>query len=327
MSKYIIKRILWMIPIILGVLLIVFSISYFTPGDPVKAILGTGYTPEAYAAKRAELGLDQPFLIQFVNYILDLLKGDMGVSYTYGHSVGGEIAARIWITLRIGILSVIVTAALGIPTGILSATHQYSAMDNIITVVTLFFAGMPAFWLALVSILIFSLNLRMLPATGLEHWYSYILPVLANALPSVANVARMARSSTLEVIRMDYIRTARAKGLKEGVVIRRHVLKNALVPVVTVVGMQMGFVMAGSVIVESIFSIPGLGSYMMTGINNRDYPVINATVLVLAISVCVMNLLVDIAYAYIDPRIKAQYENNSKRKKQIQELKAEGASE
>jgi len=316
-----------MIPIILGVLLIVFTISYFGPGDPVKAILGTGYTPEAYAAKRIELGLDQPFIVQYVKYIIDLLRGDMGVSYTYGHAVSGEIAARVGITLKIGILSVIVTAALGIPAGILSATHQYSATDNIVTVISLFFAGMPGFWLALVSILLFSLTLRWLPATGLEHWYSYILPVLANALPSVANVARMTRSSTLEVIRMDYIRTARAKGLKEGVVIRRHVLKNALVPVVTVVGMQMGFVMAGSVIIESIFSIPGLGSYMMTGINNRDYPVINATVLILAISVCVMNLIVDIAYAYIDPRIKAQYESNSKRKKQIQQIKAGEASE
>ena len=246
----------------------------------------------------------------------------MGVSYTYGHSVAGEISTRIGITLKIGILSVIVTAALGIPTGLISAVRQYSAADNILTVLSLFFAGMPGFWLALVSILLFSLTLRWLPATGLDHWYSYILPVLANALPSVANVGRMTRSSTLEVIRMDYVRTARAKGLKEGIVIRRHVLKNALVPVVTVIGMQMGFVMAGSVIVESIFSIPGLGSYMMTGINNRDFPVINATVLVLAISVCVMNLLVDIAYAYIDPRIKAQYENTSKRKKKVREIKA-----
>lgn len=326
MLKYIIKRVLWMIPIILGVLLIVFTISYFTPGDPVKAILGTGYTPEAYAEKRLELGLDQPFFVQFVNYVIDLLHGDMGVSYIYGHSVAGEIATRVGITLKIGVMGVIVTAALGIPAGIISATHQYSVLDSSVTVISLIFAGMPGFWLALVSVLLFSLTLRWLPATGLEHWYSYILPVLANALPSVANVARMARSSTLEVIRMDYIRTARAKGLKEGVVIRRHVLKNALVPVVTVVGMQMGFVMAGSVIVESIFSIPGLGSYMMTGINNRDYPVINATVLVLAISVCVMNLLVDIAYAYIDPRIKAQYENTSKRKKKIQAIKAEEAS-
>lgn len=326
MAKYIIKRLLWMIPIILGVLLIVFTISYFTPGDPVKTILGTGYTEEAYYALRSELGLDQPFFVQFFNYVVDLVtKFDMGVSYTYGTSVSAEIITRVGITLKLGVLSVIVTAALGIPAGIISATHQYSALDNTVTVASLFFAAMPGFWLALVSILIFSLKLRWLPATGLDHWYSYILPVLTNALTSVANVARMARSSMLEVIRMDYIRTARAKGLKENVVIRRHALKNALVPVVTVVGMQMGFVMAGSVIVESIFSIPGLGSYMMTGINNRDYPVINATVLVLAISVCLMNLVVDLAYAYIDPRIKAQYEGGSKAKKRLAQRKGAAA--
>ncbi len=327
MAKYIIKRLLWMIPIILGVLLIVFTISYFTPGDPVKAILGTGYTEEAYIAKRAELGLDQPFLVQYVKYVVDLVtKFDLGVSYTYGHDVAGEIIARIWTTFKLGFLSVIVTALLGIPTGIISATHQYSLLDNGITVLSLFFAAMPGFWLALVGILIFSLNLEWLPATGLEGWTSYILPVLTNALTSVANVARMARSSTLEVIRMDYIRTARAKGLKERTVIWRHVLKNAMIPVVTVVGMQMGFVMAGSVVIESIFSIPGLGSYMMTGINNRDYPVINATVLVLAICVCLMNLVVDVAYAYIDPRIKAQYENSKKRQKKMRQLHSEEAT-
>ncbi len=326
MFKYILKRLLWMIPIILGILLIVFTISYFTPGDAVKNILGTGYTEEAYIAKRAELGLDQPFIIQYINYVVNLVtKFDLGTSYTYGHAVSGEIASRFMVTFKIGLLSVLATAILGIPTGVISATHQYSLLDNSVTLLSLFFAAMPGFWLALVSILIFSLNLKLLPASGLQHWYSYILPVLTNALPSVASVSRMARSSTLEVLRMDYVRTARAKGLAESKVLTRHVLKNAMIPVITVVGMQMGYVMAGSVIVEAIFSIPGLGSYMLTGINNRDFPVINATVLVLAISVCVMNLVVDIAYAFIDPRIKAQYENTSKKKKKLTATMEKGA--
>ena len=174
---------------------------------------------------------------------------------------------------------------------------------------------MPNFWLALVAILLFSLKLRWLPATGFGTVQQLILPVLTNALTSVAVVARMTRSSMLEVIRQDYIRTARAKGLREGTVIRRHALKNALIPVLTVVGMQMSMVMGGSVIVETIFSIPGLGAYMMAGINARDYPVINGCVVVLSLSICVMNLLVDIAYAYVDPRIRAQYERPKKKQK------------
>lgn len=327
MFKYILKRILWMIPILLGIILIVFTISYFTPGDPVKAILGTGYTEELAVLKRAELGLDRPFIIQYIEYVVDLVtKFDMGTSYAYGHAVSKEIIARIWVTFRIGVLSVIATAALGIPIGIISGTKQYSIIDYAVTLFSLFFAAMPGFWLALVCVIIFALYLQVLPATGLDHWYSYILPVMTNALTSVATVARMARSSTLEVYRADYIRTARAKGLKESKVITRHVLKNALVPVITVVGMQMGYVMAGSVIIENIFAIPGIGSYMLTGIVNRDYPIINSTVLVLAVCVCVMNLVVDIAYAYIDPRIKAQYESTSRRMKKLEQAKDEEAA-
>ena len=172
---------------------------------------------------------------------------------------------------------------------------------------------MPNFWLALLCILLFSLKLGWLPATGFGTWKQLVLPVVTNALTSVAVVARMARSSMLEVIRQDYIRTARAKGLREGTVIRRHALKNSLIPVLTVIGMQMSMVMGGSVIIETIFSIPGLGAYMMAGINARDYPVINGCVLVLSLSICVMNLLVDIAYAYVDPRIRSQYETRKKK--------------
>ena len=219
------------------------------------------------------------------------------------------------ITFEIGILGVLLTIILGVPFGVLSATKQYSVLDYSVTTLSTLFAAMPNFWLALVAILLFSLKLRWLPATGFGTVQQLILPVLTNALTSVAVVARMTRSSMLEVIRQDYIRTARAKGLREGTVIRRHALKNALIPVLTVVGMQMSMVMGGSVIVETIFSIPGLGAYMMAGITARDYPVINGCVVVLSLSICVMNLLVDIAYAYVDPRIRAQYERPKKKQK------------
>ncbi len=314
MARYIIKRLLWMIPVVLGVLLIVFFISYITPGDPVKIILGSNYTEEMYEAKTQELGLDKPFLVQYGRYVADLVtKGSMGTSYTYGQPVSAQIVSRIGITMEIGLLGVLLTIIIGVPIGVVSATKQYSVLDYSVTTLSTLFAAMPNFWLALLCILLFSLKLGWLPATGFGTWKQLVLPVVTNALTSVAVVARMARSSMLEVIRQDYIRTARAKGLREGTVIRRHALKNSLIPVLTVIGMQMSMVMGGSVIIETIFSIPGLGAYMMAGINARDYPVINGCVLVLSLSICVMNLLVDIAYAYVDPRIRSQYETRKKK--------------
>lgn len=297
-----------MIPIILCIVFIVYSISYFAPGDPVKTMLGSSYSPETYEAKVIELRLDRPFLVQFFDYVWGLVtRLDFGISYTYGHSVGAEIAARIGNTITLAVLSVIVTVALGIPLGLLSATKQYSVLDYIVTALSTFFAAMPGFWLALMAMLLFSLHLGWLPAMGLGTWKHWVLPVASTALSAVAAVARMARSSMLEVIRQDYIRTARAKGLKESVIIKKHALKNALIPVITIVGMQLSMLMGGTVITESIFTIPGIGTYLLKGINARDYPVINGCMIIIAVSVCLMNLLVDVCYAYIDPRIKAQY--------------------
>lgn len=316
MAKYILKRILWIVPVCLGVLLIVFSISYFAPGDPVMSMLGaSGYTPEAYASLKHELGLDQPFFAQYFRYIVNIMtKFDFGNSYTYGHAVSGEIISRIGITVKLGVLSVIVTTLIGVPFGVISATKQYSAMDYSVTVGSLFFAAMPNFWLALICIIVFALKLKWLPATGMGSWRYMVLPVLANSMGTVANVARMSRSSMLEVIRSDYIRTARAKGCRENTVIWRHALHNAVIPILTVVGMQLGTVMAGSVVIETIFNMPGLGSYLLTGILGRDYPVINACVLILAFFICIMNLIVDLCYAFADPRIRSQYVSGRKKK-------------
>lgn len=325
MGKFILKRVLWMIPVLLGVLFIVFTINRLTPGDPVAAILGSQYTPEQYAQQEAAMGLDKPFLVQFFNYVKNIVTHfDFGTSYQSRQSVGREILKRLPTTLSIGVLGVIVTAIIGIPLGIVAATHQNSIFDYIVTVVSMFFASMPNFWMALMMIIIFSLNLHWVPATGLATWKAWILPILSLGLSPVASVTRMTRSSMLEVIRQDYIRTARAKGLEENRVIRRHALKNALINVVTVLGFQMSMIMGGSVIVESIFAIPGLGTYMMQGINTKDYPVVQGCVLIIAMAVCIMNLIVDLVYGFIDPRVMAQYTAGKKKKEKAPKPAAQG---
>lgn len=315
MAKYIIKRILWIIPVSLGVLLLVFGISYMAPGDPIMNMLGTNYTPEAYAELTAQFGLDKPFLVQYWNYLINIItKFDFGTSYTYGHDVATELVSRIGITVELGLLSVLVSTILGVSFGVISATRQYTLMDYSVTVFSLFFAAMPNFWIALVAIIIFSLNLGILPSGGMGDWHYLVLPVLANSLGTVANVVRQSRSAMLEVIRSDYIRTARAKGCRERVVIWRHALHNAIIPIMTVVGMQLGTVMAGSVVIETIFNITGLGSYMLTGISGRDYPIINSCVLILSVFICVMNLIVDLCYGFADPRIRSRYVSAKKKK-------------
>ena len=305
-----------MIPIMLGVLFIVFTISYLTPGDPVMMILGQNYTPEAYAATAAEFGLDKPFLVQFFNYLKGIVTElNLGKSFLENMPVADEILYRLPITIRIGLLGVLLTVAVGIPIGLVSALKQYSAIDYAATTLALLCAAIPSFCVALFSILLFAVNLKWLPITGISNWKSWILPVLANSLSGVAVVMRMSRTSVLEVVRMDYVRTARAKGIKESTIIRRHILKNSLIPIITVVGVQMTLIMSGSVLVETIFAIPGIGSYLMKGIIGRDYMIVNGCVLVLSISICVMNLLTDLAYAFVDPRIKAQYKSGKKRRK------------
>lgn len=316
MAKYILKRILIMIPVLLGVLLIVFTLNQMTPGDPVVNLLDTNYTQEQYDAKKAELGLDKPFLTQFFIYVKNIVtKFDLGTSYQTRRSVTQEILERFPTTIKLGVLGICVTVIIGIPFGIISATKQYSPLDYGVTVGSLFFASMPNFWMAMMMIIIFALNLKWLPASGTTSWKNWIMPVLAQGLGPVAMVTRMTRSSMLEVVRQDYIRTARAKGMTEAAIIRKHALKNALIPVVTVVGMQLSTIVAGSVVLESIFSIPGIGMLMMTAINNRNYPEIQGCVVFLSISICVMNLIVDILYAFIDPRIMAQYTTGKRRKK------------
>lgn len=307
MAKYIVKSALMVIPTMLAVVFIVFTINYFTPGDPVAVFFDFDYTEEQYAEKAAEWGLDQPFLVQFFNYIKNIVtKFDFGYSYYSGNSVMSELSTRFPVSLRLGLISVLLTVVIGVPFGIISATRQYSVLDYGVTFVSLFFAAVPGFWLSMIMILIFSSRLGWLPSSGLTSWTCYIMPVIASSAQYIASVTRQTRSSMLEVVRQDYIRTARAKGVSEHDVIWKHALRNALIPVVTLIGMQAGAVIAGSAIIEAVHSFPGMGSLMMTAINNKDYNTIQAVVVLLSGVVCLINLLVDIIYCLIDPRVKAR---------------------
>ncbi|MBE6974523.1 MAG: ABC transporter permease [Ruminococcaceae bacterium] len=319
MLRFIIKRTLIMVPIIIGVIFIVFSINRLSPADPVAASLGSTYTEEQYAKKEAEMGLDKPFFVQFFNYLKGIVtRFDLGTSYQSGTSVSEEVLRRLPTTVKLGLIGCLITIVLGIPFGIISAKYQYSLADYSVTVFSLIFASMPAFWLGLMLIIIFSLNLKWFPASMASRfitWKHWVLPALAIGLTPVASITRLTRSSMLDVIRQDYIRTAKAKGVPEGPVVMKHALKNALIPVITSLGLQLGMLVSGSVVVETIFSIPGLGSLITQGISNADYPVVQGCVVILAAMICVINLLTDIAYALVDPRIMSQYTSSRKRKK------------
>ena len=307
MSKYILRRILLLIPVLLGVSFLVFTIMSFTPGDPAQLILGENAPKEAILQLRQEMGLDDPFLVQYFRFVGRAVVGDFGRSYSTGREVFGEIFSRFPNTMVLAILGVIIAVLIGIPLGIISATKQYSLTDSLGMIGALLGVSMPNFWLGLMLILFFSVNLGWLPSGGFDGWKSLILPALTLGTGSAAIITRMTRSSMLEVIRQDYIRTARAKGVAEKIVINKHALKNALIPVITVVGLQFGGLLGGAVLTESVYSWPGVGRMMVDAIRQKDTPTVLATVVFLATVFSVVNLLVDILYAYVDPRIKSQY--------------------
>ena len=315
MSRYIYKRLLLMIPVVIMVAVLIFTIMYFTPGDPAIIILGPNASLEQLAAKRAELGIDQPYLVQLWNYLKNVfVRFDFGNSFINGRSVSSQIMERFPRTLMIAALSVLLSIVAGVPLGIVASVHQYTWKDNASMFAALIAASMPGFWIAQMMSLLFALKLGWLPATGIDSWKCYILPVVANAIGGIAAMARQTRSSMLEVIREDYITTARAKGQIERKVIYHHALRNALIPIVTCAGGAFGFQLGGALVVETVFSIPGLGKYMMDAINQRDYPSIRGTVIFLAIAFSIVMLVVDIMYAFIDPRIKGQYQSKKRGK-------------
>jgi len=310
-----------MVPVMIGVIIIVFTIIYFSPGDPVLIILGSEYTPETYAAKSAQLGLDKGYWEQLGRYIWGIVsRFDLGKSYLTNIPVAQELVTRIPITVRLSLMSILLMMAIGLPFGIVSALKQYSVVDTTVTTMSLILAAMPNFVLALMSALIFGVILKWLPITGIATWKHWILPLCCSAGGGIAVFTRMSRTTMLDVIRQDYIRTARAKGLKEGVIIRRHALANCMIPLTTVVGSFIATIFSGSIIVETIFNIPGMGMYLLSGITGRDYPIITGTVLIISLLVCAVNLCVDIAYAFIDPRVKAQFVSPKKKAKKVAEL-------
>lgn len=304
MIKYVVKRLLLLIPVILGVLLIVFSIMNLTPSSPGRLILGIQASEEDVAKLDHDLGYDKPFAVRFTDYVVNALKGDFGKSYRTSRPVAEEINNRFPTTLRLAILAVITSVLIGVPLGVLSAVKQYSFLDLISTVTAMFMASVPGFWLGLMMMLLFSLKLGWTPVSGAESWSSYILPTLTLAIPSSASLLRLTRSTMLETIRQDYIRTARAKGLSEFQVITRHALRNALLPIVTVLGPTVAGLLTGSFVVESIFGIPGLGKYFVNSVSQRDYTTIMGVTIFYAAFLMAMTLVVDVFYCLIDPRIK-----------------------
>ncbi len=308
MHKYIIRRLLLLIPVMLGVSFIVFTMMYFTPGDPARIMLGES-APEAEVKRlRDDLGLNDPFFVQYARYVKNAaIHQDLGRSYITKRPVFDEIAARFPNTLKLAALGVLVAVVIGVPIGIISATRQYSVFDNVSMVFALIGVSMPNFWQGLLLILLFSVQLKWLPSSGFDTWKHMILPAVTLGTSSAAIIARMTRSSMLEVIRQDYIRTARAKGQAERVVINRHALKNALIPIITVVGLQFGYLLGGAVLTESIFGISGVGRLMVDAIKSRDMLLVQGGVLFIAITFSIVNLGVDILYAFVDPRIKSQY--------------------
>lgn len=316
MHKFILNRILMMLPVLLGVSLVVFSMMYFTPGDPARMILGETASETEVRELREEMGLNDPFLLQYGRYLKKaVFEGDLGTSYVTGRPVVTEIVARFPTTMLLAVLSVFISVLIGIPTGIVSATRQYSLFDNLAMIFALVGVSMPNFWQGLVLIIVFSLHLGWLPASGFYGPAYWILPALTIGTSTAATITRMTRSSMLEVIRQDYIRTARAKGQTELVVILKHALKNALIPIITVIGLQLGRGLGGAILTESIFSIPGLGKLMVDSIKARNYPVVQGGVLFIAVMFSFINLLVDVLYAYADPRIKSQYKRGRKPRK------------
>ena len=307
MWKYILKRVLWLIPSLLAVSLIICFLAVLTPGEPARIILGNEATDTDIAKFNHEMGLDKPFFEQYLDFIVGILHGDFGTSYVTGNSITEEIKIRFPYTLRLAFIGVALSVFSGIPLGVYAATHQYTWKDNASIFLSLFCVSMPGFWFALMLVQLFSRKLGWLPSMGVEHWYSYILPCITVAVAEAASLARQSRSSMLEVIRQDYITTARAKGVKESRVIYKHALKNALMPVITLVATSLAASMGGAIVAETIFSIPGMGSYVVRAVNQRDYGVVKGTVVLLAFIFAVCMLLIDLGYAFIDPRIRSQY--------------------
>ncbi|QAS59217.1 peptide ABC transporter permease [Lysinibacillus fusiformis] len=293
-----------MVITLIGVSILVFLMMHLIPGDPVTYILGDFASEEAIVEMKKTLGLDQPLFIQYIDYIKNVLQGNLGTSYITGLTVGEEIVARFPITVQLALYSLIIGAVIGILMGILAAVKQNTIFDQLAMVVSLIGISAPGFWIALFLIWMFSYQFNIFPISGYQGFYSLILPSITLGLGSAGNIARMTRSSMLEVIKQDFMRTAQAKGLDMIPMIFKHALQNAMIPVITLIGLQFGFLLAGAVVIETVFALPGLGSFSIEAITKRDLPTVQGLVLFMAFLFIITNMIVDLVYSLIDPRIK-----------------------
>ena len=306
MDKYVLRRVIIVFPTTLAVVTLVFLILHLAPGDPARIGLGQVATSEDIERAQAQLGLDKPLLVQYGLFLVRMVRGDLGTSFITHEPVAGLILSRLPVTLQLTFMAMLLSTIVGVSAGIISAVRRNTVYDYLTLTAAVIGYCTPNFWLALLLILVFSVNLRWLPSLGkqsLDLKYM-ILPTLSLSAPLIAIIARLTRAGMLEVINSDYVRTARAKGLAERAVITRHALRNALIPVVTVLGLQLGSLLGGTVVVETIFSWPGIGWLLFSGISQRDYPVVQGVVLFYSVVFMFVTLAVDLGYSYLDPRVR-----------------------
>lgn len=304
MISYIVRRVLISIPILFLVVTLVFFAFQLIPGDPAQMYAGEQATKEVLEKVRKDLGLDRPVLVQYVSYLQRLVQGDLGQSFITRRPVIVEIKSRFWNTVKLSIVAITFATVLGLVMGTISAVNREGRWDYFFSILSLFGISTPVFWLALLLMYFFSIRLGILPTSGNDTWRHYIMPTFCLAVFSVAFITRMTRSSLLELLGEDFVRTARAKGLTEYRVLSTHVVRNALIPIITIVGLRFGYMLGGAVITETIFAWPGMGRLLVTAVEQRDIPIVQGVLLVFATAFVVVNLSVDVIYGFVDPRIR-----------------------
>jgi ABC-type dipeptide/oligopeptide/nickel transport system permease component len=303
-AAYVARRVLAGVPVLFLVVTAVFFAFQLIPGDPARAFLGPEATPDVVERVRRELGLDRPIVVQYASYLRRLVRGDLGRSIMTRRDVSLELAAPFLSTVKLSLASIVLATVVGVLLGTIAAVRQGSTWDHLASIVALLGISIPVFWLGLLMMYLFSVNLRILPSAGDDTWQHYVMPTISLATFSLAFIARMTRSSLLEVIRQDYVRTARAKGAPEWRVVGYHALRNALLPVVIVVGLRFGYMLGGAVVTEQVFAWPGLGRLLVAAVGQRDIPLIQGILLLFATSFVLVNLTVDLLYGFLDPQIR-----------------------
>jgi ABC-type dipeptide/oligopeptide/nickel transport system permease component len=304
MLTYIARRLALTVPVLFGVVTLVFALIHLVPGDPAQAMLGESAPPADLVELRARLGLDQPLMVQYERYLVGVLHGDLGTSFRYGTPVSREIAARVGRTAELAVVAMVFAVLFAVPLGVIGALYQGRWVDEVATGVSLAGIAMPNFWLGPVLAIVFAVQLGWLPVSGTGSWRHFVLPAVTLGAALAAMTARITRASVIEELRELYVLAARARGLSAGRAVVRHALRNSLIPVVTVLGLQLGSVLTGTIITETIFSWPGVGRLLIQAINFRDYPLVQGCILLIATTYVAMNLAVDVVYAWLDPRIR-----------------------